>query len=79
MRGIRNRAFAEFFADLFAGELVAVVLCLGFLLFLAVLAAFGGWFLWSRKAAADAFRKKVADKRKKEAQQYKASKKTKEI
>ena len=72
-------ALAEFFRDLFAGEPVAICLCLGFVLFLLFLAIVGAWFLWSRKVANDAFRKKVAEKRKKESQQYKASKHTKEI
>jgi len=79
MNRLIRYAFVEFFADLLHGDLVAVGICLGFTVFVLLIGAFGAWFLWQRKLAADRFRKKVADKRRKEDEQYKASKKTKPI
>ena len=78
-RRIMARSIGEFFADLARGDLVAWSVCLGLLVFFAIIAVAGAWFIYRRKQAQDAFNKKVAEKRKKEAGQYKASKKTKEI
>ena len=78
-RRLVARSFAEFFVDLARGDLVAWTICLGLMLFFAIIAVMGAWFLYRRKQAQDAFKKKVAEKRKKEAGQYKASKKAKEI
>ena len=79
MNRLVRYAFAEFFRDLLAGDLMAIGICLGFTLFLVVIGVLGAWFLWQRKLAADKFRKKVADKRKREDEQYKASKNSKQI
>jgi hypothetical protein len=78
-RRLLGEAFRDFFSDLFAGDLVAIAIVVGFLLFLAVIAVLGAWFIWQRKRTADAFRQRVAEKRKKEKGEYKASKKAKEI
>lgn len=72
-------AFHEFFRDLVRGDLVAIGICLGFTLFVLVIVLFGAGFLWQKKQRDDAFKKKVEVKRKKEDEQYRASKKTKEI
>jgi type VI protein secretion system component VasK len=78
-RRIVARGFVEWFADLANGDPVAWSICCGFILFVAVIAILGAFFLWQRKKAKDAFKKKVAEKRKKEDQEFKASRKTKEI
>lgn len=78
-RRIAGRAFAEWFIDLAHGDPVAWSVCCGLLVFVAIILVLGAWFLWNRKQAKDAFKKKVAEKRKKEDQEFKASKKTKEI
>ncbi len=77
--GVIGRAFANFFRDLLAGDLVALGICFGLVLFVAAIFALGAWFLWQRHQAAEQFKRKVAEKRKKEDAQYKASKKPKEI
>jgi len=79
MNRLIRYAFVEFFRDLLNGDVVALGICLGFTLFVLVIGACGAWFIWQRKQAGDRFRKKVADKRRKEDEQYKASKKTKPI
>ena len=76
---VTRRAFAEFFRDLLAGDAVALGICFGFVVFFLILAALSGWIVWNRQQTAEKFRKKTAAKRKKEDEQYKASKKTKEI
>ncbi|MSQ93190.1 MAG: hypothetical protein EXR98_01395 [Gemmataceae bacterium] len=77
--GAIGLAFGTFFRDLFAGDLVAIGICLGLVVFVAVIAALGTWFLLQRKQSAEQFKKKVAAKRKKEDEQYKASKDAPEI
>lgn len=78
-RRVASHAFVEFFRDLLAGDLVALSVCFGLVLLVAVISALGAWFLWQRKQAADSFKKRIAEKRKKESEEFKASKKPKEI
>ncbi|MBI2805605.1 MAG: hypothetical protein HYX68_11560 [Planctomycetes bacterium] len=73
------RGFGEFFGDLFTGDLVALGICLGMVLFGVVIGLLGAWILWNKKKADEAHRKKLADKRKQERGQYKESRKPKEI
>ena len=74
-----GRAFGNFFRDLLAGDLVALGICFGLVMLVVVIAALGAWFLWQRQQAAEKFKSKVAEKRRKEDEQYKASKQPKEI
>jgi hypothetical protein len=78
-RRVVAHAFVEWFADLGRGDPVAWAVCFGLLLFFAVIAVLGAWFIWRRKRVRDAFQKRVAEKRKKEDKEFKASRKTKEI
>jgi hypothetical protein len=73
------RAFANFFRDLLSGDVVAVSICFGVVMMVAVIVALGAWFVWQRKKTDEKFKKKVAAKRKKEDEQYKASKDAPEI
>jgi len=79
LNNLRNRSITDLFGDLFSGNPVALCLCFGFILFVLAIAAAGVWFWWSRKSADDAFKKRVAEKRRKEDEEYMGSKKTKEI